>query len=397
MVYAFSVHWLIAPVYFLTVPLLGWLSSTLSRRIKTVQKVIVAETTALAGAIAMAAGDFNNDGNIDLVLGSNDLDSGGYVQALLGNGQGGFMAAPADWSPVSFSAPASLAVGDLNSDGRLDAVMVCGPGGSVGAAFLGNGDGRFPNGLYSPEFVTGPDPLAVAIGDFTGDGIPDVVTTSTSDPGTWYAQARVNVLPGRGDGALAEPPIGLRQRVPRGIGLRLRRANFVRSRRHLGRLDRGFQLLNVRLVVLEPGARIVQRGAADEAGFEQGLLTAQIRSRQFTRRHRLAQLLGDHLDLGRALACLQVGKPRIGCLQFLLGLATAGDFILALEREQRRARAHLATALHRKLLQRAGKRRGHAHVLALDVSLQRLLGTRTARGQQRQQRQQSRESPTLMA
>jgi ATP-binding cassette subfamily B protein len=48
--YAFSVHWLIAPVYFLTVPLLGWLSSTLSRRIKVVQKQIVAETTALAGS-----------------------------------------------------------------------------------------------------------------------------------------------------------------------------------------------------------------------------------------------------------------------------------------------------------------------------------------------------------
>jgi ATP-binding cassette subfamily B protein len=50
LVYAFSVHWLIAPVYFATVPLLGWLSSVLSRRIKQVQKVIVAETTALAGS-----------------------------------------------------------------------------------------------------------------------------------------------------------------------------------------------------------------------------------------------------------------------------------------------------------------------------------------------------------
>jgi ATP-binding cassette subfamily B protein len=49
-VYAFSVHWLIAPIYFATVPLLGWLSSVLSRRIKQVQKVIVAETTALAGS-----------------------------------------------------------------------------------------------------------------------------------------------------------------------------------------------------------------------------------------------------------------------------------------------------------------------------------------------------------
>ena len=50
MIYAFSVHWLIAPVYLLTMPVLGVLSSVLSRRIKTIQKTIVAETTALAGA-----------------------------------------------------------------------------------------------------------------------------------------------------------------------------------------------------------------------------------------------------------------------------------------------------------------------------------------------------------
>jgi len=50
MVYAFTVHWLIAPIYFVTVPLLGLLSSTLSRKIKVLQKSIVAETTALAGA-----------------------------------------------------------------------------------------------------------------------------------------------------------------------------------------------------------------------------------------------------------------------------------------------------------------------------------------------------------
>ena len=50
MVYAFTVHWLIAPVYFLTVPVLGILSSVLSRKIKKIQRVIVAETTALAGA-----------------------------------------------------------------------------------------------------------------------------------------------------------------------------------------------------------------------------------------------------------------------------------------------------------------------------------------------------------
>src|SRR6202163_79855 len=50
MIYALRVHWSIAPAYLLTVPLLGGLSSVLSRKIKEVQKVIVAETTALAGA-----------------------------------------------------------------------------------------------------------------------------------------------------------------------------------------------------------------------------------------------------------------------------------------------------------------------------------------------------------
>lgn len=50
MVYAFRVHWSIAPAFFLTVPLLGWLSTVLSRRIKFIQQVIVAETTALAGS-----------------------------------------------------------------------------------------------------------------------------------------------------------------------------------------------------------------------------------------------------------------------------------------------------------------------------------------------------------
>jgi ATP-binding cassette subfamily B protein len=50
MVYAFSIHWAIAPVYFAAVPLLGWISSVLSKKIKTIQKNIVSETTALAGS-----------------------------------------------------------------------------------------------------------------------------------------------------------------------------------------------------------------------------------------------------------------------------------------------------------------------------------------------------------
>jgi ATP-binding cassette subfamily B protein len=72
MTYAFTVHWLIAPVYFLTVPILGVLSSVLSRRIKKIQKVIVAETTALAGSTTESLR------NIELVkslgLGQQEID-----------------------------------------------------------------------------------------------------------------------------------------------------------------------------------------------------------------------------------------------------------------------------------------------------------------------------------
>ena len=73
MIYAFSVHWVIAPVYFLTVPILGVLSSVLSRRIKQIQKVIVAETTALAGSTTESLR------NIELVkslgLGQQEIDA----------------------------------------------------------------------------------------------------------------------------------------------------------------------------------------------------------------------------------------------------------------------------------------------------------------------------------
>ena len=50
MVYAYNVYWAIAPVYFSAIPLLGILSSVLSKRIKRIQKTIVGETTSLAGS-----------------------------------------------------------------------------------------------------------------------------------------------------------------------------------------------------------------------------------------------------------------------------------------------------------------------------------------------------------
>ncbi len=48
-IYSFSIHWIIFPVYVVTAPLIGWVSSQLSKRIKRIQKKIVSETTSLAG------------------------------------------------------------------------------------------------------------------------------------------------------------------------------------------------------------------------------------------------------------------------------------------------------------------------------------------------------------
>ena len=49
-IYAVTVHWMIAPIYLSTIPIIAGLSAVLSRKIKRVQKVILAETTALAGS-----------------------------------------------------------------------------------------------------------------------------------------------------------------------------------------------------------------------------------------------------------------------------------------------------------------------------------------------------------
>lgn len=49
-VYSMTIHWVIVPLYLVTAPLIGWLSSVMSRKIKKVQKTIVSETTALAGS-----------------------------------------------------------------------------------------------------------------------------------------------------------------------------------------------------------------------------------------------------------------------------------------------------------------------------------------------------------
>lgn len=146
-----------------------------------------------------AAGDFNDDGNIDLVSTSYGVNGGwGSVEVRLGDGRGGF-AAPHQYQ-VNTHSPEGVTVADLNADGRLD-VVTTNP--STVSVLLGNGDGTLSYDWSASNFTAGPQVLTVAVGDFTSDGIPDLVNTSTITPGlTYYTQA-VNVLPGRGDGTFA--------------------------------------------------------------------------------------------------------------------------------------------------------------------------------------------------
>jgi len=156
------------------------------------------------GSSSVAIGDFNGDGNADVVVANqcsaSDCKSGGSVSTLLGNGNGTLQAAQ-NYSSGGYTA-LSVAIADFNNDGTLDLAVTnqcqdttC-QNGSV-SVLMGNGDGTFQSaqsfasGGYETNFV--------AIGDFNGDGNPDLALTSQCQDSTCQ-NGGVSVLLGNGNG-----------------------------------------------------------------------------------------------------------------------------------------------------------------------------------------------------
>jgi hypothetical protein len=124
-----------------------------------------------------AIGDFNSDGKLDLAV----PDADGYVDIFLGNGDGTFQT-PVTYKGTYGSGPYVITA-DINGDGKLDLIT------AAGSVFLGNGDGTFTaDGGVSTKFSA----YSLFVGDFNGDGILDVVGLSST--------GNVDIFLGNGDG-----------------------------------------------------------------------------------------------------------------------------------------------------------------------------------------------------
>ena len=141
---------------------------------------------------SFATGDFNGDGKLDLVTVSsvtpppNGIGTG---TVMLGNADSTFQA-PKIWSTSAIS---SVAVGDFDGDGKLDLVETNpGPGNGSLSLLLGKGDGTF----QSPtSYTVGTTPEAVAVADLNGDGKPDVIVGNRNS-------GNISVLLNAGNGSL---------------------------------------------------------------------------------------------------------------------------------------------------------------------------------------------------
>ena len=144
------------------------------------------------GTAAIARGDFNNDGNEDLVFGANPFGPPTHLQVSLGEGNGKFTRGPRFWHYNEY--PVGMAVGDFNGDGNLDLVTTTAC--CTLSVFLGQGDGSF---IHQKDYSM-PGPYYVLVADFNGDGIPDL---------TAVAVGGVYILLGRGDGTFQKPRLAI--------------------------------------------------------------------------------------------------------------------------------------------------------------------------------------------
>jgi FG-GAP-like repeat/Bacterial Ig-like domain (group 3) len=133
--------------------------------------------------VAIAAGDLNNDGKIDLVVA---LNSNAY-STLRGNGNGTFQL-PSTQILVNLTNPRAVTIADMNKDGNADIVVTT----SDVSVLLGNGDLTF----RSPASYSVSGWLnSVAVADLNGDGQPDVIIPNT-------AENEICVLLNKGSGQL---------------------------------------------------------------------------------------------------------------------------------------------------------------------------------------------------
>src|SRR5262249_4761491 len=146
------------------------------------------------GSGAIVATDLNGDGRVDLAVAN---EQSGDVSVLLGDGQGGFSAAPASPFPVGHI-PNDVTAGDFNQDGHLDLAFADHETQHL-PVLLGDGSGRFAPASGSPVTVAvRPHTHGVATGDFNGDGNPDLVTDS-------WGEDRLQLVFGDGKGGFRTP------------------------------------------------------------------------------------------------------------------------------------------------------------------------------------------------